>query len=107
MPQTVFSSNFAKNKYFRPAGAFSKSRPIWRSRIPVCPEDGRTDLWDRAGKLTGECATRNGSRIRGASEFGPGRLVSVEKLRGTDLCLGRIDATPRLQTRVLTWDHGC
>ena len=86
------------------------------SRIPVCPGVGSgrvetsrdgSDSWGRAGKWLGECPTRDGSRIRGASGIGLSSLVSVEKLRGTDLCLGQIDATPRLHTRVLTWQPGC
>ena len=66
----------------RPAGAFSKSRQKSRSRIPVCPPIIPRPRWE----LVGDCATRYGFRIGGASAIGPGRLVSVEKLQGTDPC---------------------
>ena len=66
-----------------------------------------------AGKSLAECATRYGSGVRGASGIGPDRLFSVEKDRGTDPCHGEIDATLRLDTRVMTclmeasWASGC
>ena len=41
---------------------------------------------------------RYGSGVRGASGIGPGRLISVEKDRGMDLCRGEIDATLKLET---------
>ena len=41
-----------------------------------------------AGSALAECAARYGSGIREAAGIGLGRLVSVEKLRGSDFCLG-------------------
>ena len=42
-----------------------------------------------------KCATRYGSGIEGVLADGIEVLISAEKLRGTHLCLGEIDATPR------------
>ena len=46
-----------------------------------------------AGKWLGDCATRYGSSIEEGSGNGLVTLVSVEKLRGTDLDHGEIGAT--------------
>ena len=40
-----------------------------------------------------ECANRYGSEIAGVPAEGIETLISVEKLRGTDFCVGAIDAT--------------
>ena len=56
----------------------------------------------REGKSLPAVPGRYGSGIRGASAIGPGRLISVEKDRGTDPCRGEIDATLKSETRVLT-----
>ena len=45
------------------------------------------------------CEFRNGSVIERVLAEGIEVLISAEKLRGTDLCHGEIDATARLQTR--------
>ena len=42
-----------------------------------------------------ECATRYGSGIERVLAEGIEVLISAEKLRGTDLCLGEIGATAR------------
>ena len=46
-----------------------------------------------------ECATRYGSGIERVLAEGIEVLISAEKLRGTDLCLGEIGAPTRRQTR--------
>ena len=46
-----------------------------------------------------ECATRYGSGIERVLAEGIEVLISAEKLRGTNLCLGEIGATARLHTR--------
>ena len=51
-------------------------------------------------------STCHGPSIQGGSGNGTSRLVFVEKEWGTDLDHGEIDATLRLQTRVLTWQPG-
>ena len=56
----------------------------------------------RVGKSLAAVPDRNGSGVRGASAIGPGRLISVEKDRGTDPCRGEIDATLKSETRVMT-----
>ena len=40
-----------------------------------------------------ECANRHGSGIEAVPAEGVEALISVEKLRGTDFCVGAIDAT--------------
>ena len=40
-----------------------------------------------------DCATRYGSGIEGVLAEGIEALISAEKLRGTDFCVGAIDAT--------------
>ena len=45
------------------------------------------------------CAGHYGSGIEEVLAKGIEALISAEKLRGTDLCLGEIGATARLQTR--------
>ena len=45
------------------------------------------------------CEFRNGSGIERVLAEGIEVLISAEKLRGTDLCLGEIGATARLHTR--------
>ena len=67
----------------------------------------RSDSWGRVGEWLDECATRHGSSIRGGSGDGLSRLVSVEKLRGTDRGDGEIGAAMGGQTRVLTCQPGC
>ena len=47
-----------------------------------------------------ECATRYGSGIERVLAEGIEVLISAEKLRGTDLCLGEIGATTRPHTRL-------
>ena len=47
------------------------------------------------------CATRYGSVIEEVSGTGIETLISAEKLRGTDLCLGPTGARMRRQTPVL------
>ena len=47
-----------------------------------------------------KCDARNGSGIERVLAEGIEVLISAEKLRGTDLCLGEIGATARLHTRL-------
>ena len=54
----------------------------------------------RAGIWLGAVPARYGSGVREASAIGPGRLISVEKDRGTDPCHGEIDATLKLDRSV-------
>ena len=54
--------------------------------------------WGRAGISLGAVPDRYGSGVRGVSAIGSGRLISVEKDRGTDPCHGEIDAPLRLET---------
>ena len=46
-----------------------------------------------------ECATRYGSGIERVLAEGIEVVISAEKLWGTHLCLGEIDAPTRRQTR--------
>ena len=48
-----------------------------------------------------DCSTHHGSVIEEVSGTGIEALISVEKLRGTDLCLGQIDAPMWRKTPVL------
>ena len=43
-----------------------------------------------------ECANRHGSEIAGVRPEGIEVLISAEKLRGTDFCVGAIDATDNM-----------
>ena len=63
--------------------------------------------WGRAGISLAECAGRYGSGVRGAPGICPGTRDSVEKVGDSDPHRGEIDATPKPDTRVSTWDHGC
>ena len=47
-----------------------------------------------------ECANRHGSEIAGVFPEDIEVLISAEKLRGTDFCVGAIDATTSGQTRI-------
>ena len=52
-----------------------------------------------------ECAARYGSGIEGVLAEGIEALISAEKLRGTDFCVGAIDATTSGQTRINPLRH--
>ena len=47
-----------------------------------------------------ECANRHGSEIAGVFPEDIEVLISAEKLRGTDFCVGAIDATTWRHTRI-------
>ena len=47
-----------------------------------------------------DCAHRHGSEIAGVFPEDIEVLISAEKLRGTDFCVGAIDATTSGQTRI-------
>ena len=98
----------------RPEGAFSKSRPITRSRIPVCPGVDRS-----TGRHRG-VAWGNGWKSvppATAPAFKEGRgMVRVDSLPSRNFgggdgpqsgSHGDIGATPWLQTGVLTCQPGC
>ena len=52
-----------------------------------------------------ECANRYGSEIAGVPAEGTETLISVEKLRGTDFCVGAIDAATCGHTRINPLRH--
>ena len=52
-----------------------------------------------------DCDNRNGSEIAGVRPEDIEVLISAEKLRGTDLCVGVIDATTRWHTRINPLRH--
>ena len=52
-----------------------------------------------------ECANRHGSEIAGVFPEDIEVLISAEKLRGTDFCIGAIDATTSGQTRINPLRH--
>ena len=52
-----------------------------------------------------ECANRHGSEIAGVRPEDIEVLISAEKLRGTDFCVGAIDATTSGQTRINPLRH--
>ena len=52
-----------------------------------------------------ECANRHGSEIAGVRPEDIEVLISAEKLRGTDFCVGAIDATTCGQTRINPLRH--
>ena len=52
-----------------------------------------------------ECANRYGSEIAGVPAEGTETLISVEKLRGTDFCVGAIDAATCRHPRINPLRH--
>ena len=52
-----------------------------------------------------ECANRQGSEIAGVFPEETEVLISAETFRGTDFCVGAIDATTRRQTRINPLRH--
>ena len=52
-----------------------------------------------------DCGNRHGSEIAGVRPEGIEVLISAEKLRGTDFCVGAIDATTRRKTRINPLRH--
>ena len=52
-----------------------------------------------------ECGNRHGSEIAGVRPEGIEVLISAEKLRGKDYCVGAIDATTWRNTRINPLRH--
>ena len=52
-----------------------------------------------------ECANRHGPEIAGVFPEDTEVLISAEKLRGTDFCVGAIDATTWRKTRINPLRH--
>ena len=86
--------------FFRPIGAFSKSRPTLPCMVSGCADDDDGRSLGCLESSMADCATRNGSGIERVLAEGIEVLISAEKLRGTDLDLGEIGATARVRKRL-------